>query len=137
MTKYKILDSKNNLIGFERIGVHGQWEYKRANRKDWSLGVMTDGQDWDKFQRFQFTGIKDRNDNEIYFGDTLIFANKWEWYRGEYQHKILLGSMTKEAADKEIEARPYEERKVKSIQDYKWLLSSEVQQYFEIKETEH
>lgn len=78
------------------------------------------------------TGIKDRNGNMICFGDTVRFANKFEWYKNQYLGKVALGSMTREDALKEIESKPYEERLVKSVQDYEWLLSNEIQKYWEI-----
>lgn len=77
-------------------------------------------------------GIKDRNFKDIHFGDTLRFADKVEWYRGEYTAKVAFGSMTREDALKEIESRPYEERLVESVQDYEWLLSSDIQTYWEV-----
>ena len=76
--------------------------------------------------------IKDRNGKEIFFGDKLIFADKIEWYRNEYWSKVAFGEITKEEALKEIENLPYEERIVKSVQDYEWLLSSEIQTYWEV-----
>lgn len=44
--------------------------------------------DLSKFKMQQFTGIVDRNKTKIYFGDTLRFADKVEWYRGEYWSKV-------------------------------------------------
>lgn len=78
------------------------------------------------------TDILDANGNMIHFGDTLRFTDKKEWYGSNYYTSILLGKITEEQAAKEIEELPYEERIVKSVQDYDWLLSSEIQQYWEI-----
>lgn len=44
--------------------------------------------DLSKLKMQQFTGVFDRNKNKIYFGDTLRFADKVEWYRGEYWSKV-------------------------------------------------
>ncbi len=78
------------------------------------------------------TEIKDKNGNMIYFGDKVRFADKVEWYKGEYWAKVAVGSITREDALKEIESKPYEERVVKNVQDYDWLLSSEIQTYWEV-----
>lgn len=80
----------------------------------------------------QYTGILDRNEEKIFFGDTLRFADKVEWYRGEYWSKVALGIMSKKQALEEIEAKPYEERLIEENQDFEWLLSSEIQSYWEV-----
>ena len=77
-------------------------------------------------------GIKDRNGKDIHFGDTLRFADKVEWYRGSYWAKVAVGTMTREQAIKEIDEQPYEERLIENEQDYEWLLSSEIQTYWEV-----
>lgn len=66
--------------------------------------------------------IKDRHGKEICAGDTLRFINKQEWYRVTHRN----------ASDAEIAALPYEERIIKLPEDYAWLLSSEIQEYWEI-----
>src|SRR6056297_2767126 len=78
------------------------------------------------------TEIKDRNGRMIYFGDTVRFADKVEWYRGSYWAKVALGVMTREEALKEIDEQPYEERVVENVHDYDWLLSSDIQTYWEV-----
>jgi len=78
------------------------------------------------------TDIKDRNGRMIYFGDTVRFVDKVEWYRGDYWAKVAHGVMTREEALKEIDEKPYEERLVENVQDYDWLLSSEIQTYWEV-----
>ena len=88
--------------------------------------------DLSKFKMQQFTGIIDRNKNKIYFGDTLRFADKVEWYRNEYWSKVALGIMTKKQALEEIEAKPYEERLIEENQYFEWLLSNEIQSYWEV-----
>ena len=77
--------------------------------------------------------VKDRKGVEIHFGDTLIFADKVEWYRSEYGPKVSYGEMTKKDALEQIESLPYETIVIKSVQDYEWLLSDEIQSYWEIK----
>jgi hypothetical protein len=83
------------------------------------------------FQVSQFTGIVDRLGEKIYFGDTLIFADKVEWYKGEFWSKVALGDMTKAQALAEINKLPYEKRTV-SIHSFEWLTDEEVQKYWEV-----
>ena len=81
----------------------------------------------------QFTGVLDSKKNKIYFGDILRFTDKWEWYRGSWAWK-LMGKTGKERQEleKEYNARPYEERLVENNEDFEWMLSSEIQTYWEV-----
>lgn len=85
-----------------------------------------------KFRIQQFTGILDMHKAKIYFGDKVRFADKVEWYRGKYFAKVYHGIMTKAEALALIDKEPYEERLVEDHQDFEWLLSSEIQTYWEI-----
>lgn len=66
-------DDNKEIIGYERIGERGQWEHKRINRDEWLLGAITDGQEYSKFVRKQFTGVKDKNGIELYDGSKFLF----------------------------------------------------------------
>jgi hypothetical protein len=75
------------------------------------------------------SGIVDKNEAPIFEGDTLRFTDKWEWWRcslGFYSPE------TREAVLNDHEKYPYEERTVELPRDYGWLLSSEIQTYWEI-----
>lgn len=88
----------------------------------------------DKLNKRKSTEIKDKNGDEIFFGDTLVFVDKWEWYKRSYGPKFYFAdNERKEQLRKEYEAEPLEERLVENVQDYEWLLSSELQIYWEIK----
>ena len=90
---------------------------------------------WDeeKLKIQQFTGILDSKKNKIYFGDTLRFIDKWEWYRRTWAWK-LMGKTGKEREDleKEYNELPYEDRLVENTEDFEWMLSSEIQSYWEV-----
>ena len=80
-----------------------------------------------------FTGVADKDGCKIYFGDKVRFADKWEWYRGEYGPKLWFGTKKQKAEImKEFNAEPFEERIVESVEDYEWLLSDEIQSYWKV-----
>lgn len=78
-------------------------------------------------------GIKDSKGVDIYEGDIVRFSDKWEWYRGQYGIKMMAAEGERlEELKAQYEAEPYEERVVKLPEAYEWLLSSEIQSYWEV-----
>ncbi len=81
----------------------------------------------------QFTEVKDKNGTDIYDGDILEFSDKWEWYKGSYGIKMHFAEGENLARlKKQYEEEPMERRVIELPANYEFLLSDEIQKYWEV-----
>jgi uncharacterized phage protein (TIGR01671 family) len=81
----------------------------------------------------QSTGLRDNSEVEIFKGDILEFADKWEWYKTSYGIKMRFASPEVRAElQKQYDAEPMERRVIEIPECYEWLLSSEIQTYWRV-----
>ena len=80
----------------------------------------------------QYTDIKDSNGVDIFEGDVIQFADKWEWYRTNFAGGFLATDKDVDEVKNDHVKYPYERRVVEIPKDYEWLLRGEIQSYWEV-----
>ena len=79
------------------------------------------------------SGVPDMNGKEIFQNDILEFTDKWEWYRSKYAVKFWFANEKEtKKLQKQYDAEPMERRVISLPNDYDFLLSQEIQQYWKV-----
>lgn len=132
--KLKVWDKKNKeMVSVKTIDFNEDGFIEEVNTSTYCWSDRFENSNLSNIVIMRSTGILDKNKVEIFEGDILEFADKWEWYRGSYGIKMLAANEERrKELQRQYDLEPMERREVSIPESYEWLLNSEIQTYWQV-----